>query len=58
MSGVAIGSVAIPRAEKLRYLGLIIEKKGDIDKDTNQRIRVGWQNGGILSEYCVIRKFL
>jgi len=38
-----MGGVAIPRVKKFRYLGLIIEEKGDIDKDINQHIRVGWQ---------------
>jgi len=34
-----LGGVAIPRAEKFRYLGSIIEEKGDI----NDRIKEGWQ---------------
>ena len=38
-----MGGVAIPRAEKFWYLGLIIEEKRDIDEDINQHIRVGWQ---------------
>jgi len=38
---VTIGSVAIPRIEKFRYLGLIIQEKEDIDEDVNQWIKVG-----------------
>ena len=48
--------VAIPRAKKFRYLDLIIEEKEDIDKDINQRIRIGWENEWVLLEYYVIRK--
>ena len=36
-----IGNVAIPRPKEFKYLGSIIEEKGDIDKDINQCIRVG-----------------
>jgi len=35
--------VAIPRVEKFKYLGSIIEQDGEITKDINHRIRVGWQ---------------
>jgi len=35
--------VAIPRVEKFKYVGLIIEQNGDINEDINNRIRVGWQ---------------
>lgn len=38
----AVSGVAIPRAEEIfRYLALIIEEKGDINEDIDQRIRVG-----------------
>ena len=40
---VTMGEVVILRARKLRYLGLIIKEKGDIDGDINHHIRVGWQ---------------
>ena len=36
------GGVPIPKVDKFRYLGSIIEKKCDIDDDINHRIRVGW----------------
>jgi len=40
---ITMGGVVIPRVEKFKYLGLIIEDKGDIDEDINHRIKVGWQ---------------
>jgi len=40
---VSMGGVVIPRVEKFQYLGSIIEERGDIDADINQRIRVAWQ---------------
>ena len=40
---VTLGGVAVPRVEKFKYLGSIIEERGDIDADINQRIRVAWQ---------------
>jgi len=38
---VTMDGVVIPRVEKFKYLGLTIEKRGDIDVDINYRIRVG-----------------
>jgi len=40
---VTLGGEVIPKVDKFKYLGSIIEKKGDIDYDINHRIRVGWQ---------------
>ena len=40
---VTLGGVAVPRVEKFKYLGSIIEKNGDINEHINHRIRVGWQ---------------
>ena len=40
---VVIEGTVIPRIERFRYLGLIIQENGEIDEDINQRIRVGWQ---------------
>ena len=42
-SEVAIEGAAVPRGEKFRYLGSIIQANGEIDEDINQRIKVGWQ---------------
>ena len=42
-SEVAIEGAAVPRGERFRYLGSIIQANGEIDEDINQRIKVGWQ---------------
>lgn len=64
---VTMGCEVIPRAEKFRYSGSIIEEgeiffdkteKGDINDDINQRIRLGWKKRKIHLEYCAIRKFM
>jgi len=39
---VTMEGVVIPRVEKFKYLGSIIEEREDIDADINQRIRVAW----------------
>ena len=39
---LTMGGVVIPRVEKFKYLGSIVEEKGDIDEDINHRIRVAW----------------
>jgi len=36
-----MGGVALLRAMKLRYFGLIIDEKRDIYEDINQHIRMG-----------------
>ena len=36
---VTMGGVVIPRVEKFKYSGSIVEEKGDIDEDINHRIR-------------------
>jgi len=36
---VTVGGVAVLRVEKFKYLGSIIEKKGDIDDNINHHIR-------------------
>jgi len=40
---VTLGGDAIPKVDKFKHLGSIIEKRGDIDEDINPHIRVGWQ---------------
>jgi len=52
-----MGGVAIPRVEKFRYLGSIIEEKGGTDEDINQCMS-GMENLGALLEYCVKTKCL
>jgi len=40
---ITMGGVVILRVEKFKYLGSIMEEKGDIDGDINHCVRVGWQ---------------
>ena len=40
-SEVAIEGAIIPRVERFRYLGSIIQGDGGIDEDINHRIKVG-----------------
>ena len=40
---VAIEGTIVPRVERFRYLGSIIQENGEIDEDINHRIKVGWQ---------------
>jgi len=42
-SEVAIEGAIVPRVERLRYLGSIIQENGEIDEDINHQIKVGWQ---------------
>ena len=39
---IAMRGVVIPRVEEFRYLGSIIEERGDIDRDANHCVRSGW----------------
>ena len=45
MDGVEVimGGVVVPQFEKFKYLGSIIEERGDIEEDISHRIRAGWQ---------------
>jgi len=38
---VILDGRAIPKVDKFKYLGSIIQRNGDIDEDINQRIKVG-----------------
>jgi len=42
-SEVPMEGAIIPRVERFRYLGSIIQENGEIDDDFNHRIKVGWQ---------------
>ena len=42
-SEVAIEGAIIPKVERFRYLGSIIQGNREIDEDINHRIKVGWQ---------------
>jgi hypothetical protein len=42
----------VPKKDTFRYLGLMLQKNGDIDEDVSHRIKVGWlkwsQASGVL----------
>ena len=40
---VAIEGAMIPRVERFRLLGSIIQENTEIDEDINRRIRIGWK---------------
>jgi len=40
---VTMDEVVVPKVEKFKYLGSIVEKRGDIDEDISHRIRAEWQ---------------
>ena len=40
---VAIEGAIIPRVERFRYLGSIIQGNGEIDEHMNQRIKIEWR---------------
>ena len=39
-----MGGVVVPRVDKFKYLGSIVEEMRDINEDISHRIRAGWQN--------------
>ncbi|CAN6572814.1 unnamed protein product [Malus baccata var. baccata] len=40
--GVRIGDQEIPKSDCFRYLGSILQKNGELDRDLNHRIQAGW----------------
>jgi len=48
-SEVAIEGAVIPRVERFRYQGSIIQENGEIDVDINQWIKIGWQKWKMAS---------
>jgi len=40
---VTIDGMTIPKLEKFKYIGSIIQQQGYVVEDINQRIQVGWQ---------------
>ncbi|KAM2243451.1 hypothetical protein ACFX1S_010279 [Malus domestica] len=40
--GVRIGDQEIPKRDRFRYLGSILQKNGKLDGDLNHRIQAGW----------------
>jgi len=57
---VAIEGASIPRVNRFRYLGLIIQENGEIDEKINQRIKIGWQQwkkaSGVLYDEKILLK--
>ena len=54
---ITVGGVVVPRIENFKYLGSIVEERGNIDEDISHRIKAGGKNGGRLLEYYVTRGF-
>ncbi|KAM2752269.1 hypothetical protein EV2_001336 [Malus domestica] len=40
--GVRIGDQEMPKSDRFRYLGSILQKNGELDGDLNHRIQAGW----------------
>ena len=40
--GVRIRDKEVPKIERFRYLGSILQKNGELDGDLNHKIQVGW----------------
>ena len=40
---VTLDGRSIPKVNKFKYLGSIIQQNRDINEDINQRLKVGWQ---------------
>ena len=51
---VTLDERPIPKVDKFKYLGSIIQQNGDINEDINYRIKVGWQkwkySSGVLCD--------
>jgi hypothetical protein len=39
---VRLDGQVVPKKDTFRYLGLILQKDGDIDEDLSHRIKAGW----------------
>ena len=39
---VSLDGQSVPQKDTFRHLGSMLQKNGDIDKDVNHRIKVGW----------------
>ena len=48
---VTLDGRQIPKVDKFKYLGSIIQQNGDIDEDI-----IGWQKWKSASGYCVTRR--
>ena len=52
---VTLDERPIPKVNKFKYLGSIIQQNGDIEENINQRIKVGQQKREYTSGVLVIR---
>jgi hypothetical protein len=59
-AGVSLDGQVVAKKDTFRYLGLMLQKDGDIDEDVRHRISVGWlkwrQASGVLSNKGVPQK--
>jgi hypothetical protein len=39
---VSLGVQVVPKKDTFRYLGLMLQRDGDIDEDVSHRIKAGW----------------
>jgi len=53
---VTMGGVVIPRVEKFKYLGSIIEQNRDLMRILIIGLEWGGKNEGVLLAFCVISK--
>ncbi|KAM0972281.1 hypothetical protein ACFX2A_020433 [Malus domestica] len=53
--GVRIRDQEIPKSDRFRYLGSILQKNGELDGDLNHRIQAGWMKwknaSGVLCDH-------
>jgi hypothetical protein len=51
---VSLDGQVVPQKDTFRYLGSMLQKRGDIDEDVNHRIKAGWtkwsQTSGIFCD--------
>ena len=55
---VTIGGVAVPRAEKFKYLGSILKRNEILTKILTNVLEWDGKSGVVLPEFRVIGKFL
>ncbi|KAM1889548.1 hypothetical protein ACFX13_047518 [Malus domestica] len=53
--GVRIGDQEIPKSDRFRYLGSILQKNEELDGDFNHRIQAGWMKWKSASGVLAIR---
>ena len=54
MEDISLEGQVVPRKDTFRYLGLMLQRYGDIDEDVSHKIEAGWmkwrQASGILCD--------